>query len=538
MKRALAVCLAAKPRSWTVKGVGRNGEVAGGWRGFGRRTRRTCPPGASAEAEWLVMTNTRSDLRAIAHRAMLERGLAPDFSDAELAEVRTLSRELGPVGTTTRDLRGLAWCSIDNDDSRDLDQLSVAEGLPGGRCRILVAVADVDSRVTRGSAVDDHAQTNTTSVYTDAVIFPMLPEVLSTDITSLNEGEERLALVTDLVVDGDGVVTGSDVYRARVFNQAKLAYNAVGPWLEGTGPAPTKVAAVDGLVDNLRRQDEVAHALRARRRLRGALDLETLEPRATFDGDVVSDLRLEQKNRAKELIEDLMIAANVAVAHFLQQRGCPSFRRVLRSPERWERIVSLAQAHGASLPSRPDAGALEGFLVEQRAKDPVRFPDLSLAVVKLLGRGEYALELPGRGSTEHFGLAVKDYTHSTAPNRRFPDLLTQRLVKAALAGRPVPYGLDELSALAQHCTVQEDAAAKVERQVRKSAAAMLMQRQIGDRFEGIVTGASAKGTWVRLFRPPVEGRVVRGFQGLDVGDRVMVKLVHTDVERGFVDFSH
>ena len=310
------------------------------------------------------------------------------------------------------------------------------------------------------------------------------------------------------------------------------------PWLEGAAPAPAKVAAVAGLADNLRLQDRTAQALRARRQMQGALDLETLEPRAVFDGDAVSDLRLEQGNRAKELIEDFMIAANMANARFLEHKGSPTFRRVLRSPERWERIVALAQAHGASLPPQPDAGALEGFLTEQRRKDPVRFPDLSLSVVKLLGRGEYALELPGQRSAEHFGLAVKDYTHSTAPNRRFPDLLTQRLLKAALTGRPIPYGTDELSALAQHCNVQEDAASKVERQVRKSAAALLMQNQVGNKFEGIVTGASPKGTWVRLFRPPVEGRVVRGFSGLDVGDRVVVKLEHTDVERGFVDFSH
>jgi VacB/RNase II family 3'-5' exoribonuclease len=485
------------------------------------------------------MSTMRNDLRAIAHRAMLDRGLSPDFSAAQIAESRTMTHDVGPTDAAVRDLRAPLWCSIDNDDSRDLDQLSVAEALPGGATKILVAIADVDAKVKQGSVLDQHAAANTTSVYTDAQIFPMLPEVLSTDITSLNEGQARLAIVIELVVDGSGQVTASDVYRATVFNHAKLAYNAVAAWLEGaaTAPAPAKVTAVPGLAENLRLQDRVAQTLRERRHQQGALGLETLEPRAVFEGDAVSDLRLEQKNRAKELIEDFMIAANVATARFLDTKASPSLRRVLRSPERWSRIVELAQTHGARLPAEPDARALEQFLGERRRQDPEHFPDVSLAVVKLLGRGEYAVEVPGQAATEHFGLAVKDYTHSTAPNRRFPDLITQRLLKAALAGRPSPYRVDELATLAQHCTVQEDNAAKVERQVRKSAAALLLQGRIGQTFDAIVTGASAKGTWVRLLRPPVEGRVVHGFQGLDVGDRVTVRLDRTDVQRGFIDFS-
>jgi len=322
-----------------------------------------------------------------------------------------------------------------------------------------------------------------------------------------------------------------------VVNKAKLAYNSVAAWLEGQAQPPAKVAAVAGLADNLRLQDKVAQALRRQRHQHGALELETLEPRAVFEGDAVSDLRLDRQNRAKQLIEDFMVAGNVTAAQFLEKKRFPSVRRVLRSPERWERLVELATTYGARLPAEPDARALEDFLTERRAKDPERFPDVSLAVVKLLGRGEYAVETPGQGPTEHFGLAVRDYTHSTAPNRRFPDLLTQRLVKAALADQPPPYSAGDLAALAQHCTAAEDAATKVERQVRKSAAALLLRSHVGETFEGLVTGASAKGTWVRLLRPPVEGRIVHGEGGLDVGDRVTVKLEHTDVERGFIDFS-
>lgn len=454
-----------------------------------------------------------------------------------MAEARNLDPRVGPLPPAARDLRGLLWASIDNDDSRDLDQLTVAEAISPAATRILIAIADVDAKVKQGSALDHHARTNTTSVYTDARIFPMLPERLSTDITSLNEGQERLAVVVEMVVDGEGQATDGELYRAVVVNRAKLAYNAVGTWLEGTSDPPDPVAAVAGLAENLRLQDRVAQALRQRRHQRGALDLETLEPRAVFQGDEVSDLRLDHPNRAKQLIEDFMVAGNVSTARFLEKKGFPSVRRVLRSPERWERIAELAAIYGTQLPGQPDARALGTFLAERRRSDPERFPDLSLAVVKLLGRGEYALETPGQRATEHFGLAVRDYAHSTAPNRRFPDLLTQRLVKAALADQPPPYPEGDLAVLAQHCTVAEDAAAKVERQVRKSAAAMLLQARIGETFEAFVTGAAAKGTWVRLLQPPVEGRVVRGSEGLDVGDRVTVKLEHTDVERGFIDFS-
>jgi len=480
---------------------------------------------------------SKQELRDIARRAMIRRGLQPEFSPAALAEADAIARAATEVGPSIRDLRGLPWASIDNDDSRDLDQLSVADPIAGGAVRILVAIADVDATVREGSALDGHARTNTTSVYTAAETFPMLPEKLSTDLTSLGEGQERLAIVVDMTIGGDGAVTDSDVYRAVVVNHAKLAYDGVAAWLDGTAPAPPRVSAVPGLDGQLRLQDEVAQRMKGLRARHGALDLETVEARAVFDDGVLTALRPDEKNRAKVLIEDFMIAANGVTARALARKGFPSFRRVLRAPERWARIVELAGTLGEQLPPEPSALALEGFLAKRRRSDPARFPDLSLSVVKLLGSGEYALELPGEQATGHFGLAVQDYTHSTAPNRRFPDLVTQRILKAALAGRAPPYGDDELAALARHCTEQEGNAAKVERQVLKSAAALLLAARVGERFDAIVTGASEKGTWVRVSQPPVEGKVVHGFERLDVGDRLRVELVHTDVEHGYIDFA-
>jgi len=468
---------------------------------------------------------------------MSERGLLPDFSAAALAEADSIRKAAAETGAAIRDLSGLLWASIDNDDSRDLDQLSVAEPLTGGRVKIFVAVADVDAIVNKGSAIDDHARTNTTSVYTAAEIFPMLPEKLSTDLTSLGEGQKRLAIVIEMVVDADGAVSKSTVYRAVVLNRAKLAYDSVAAWLDGTTPPPPKLAAVRGLDEQLHLQDRVAQAMKNLRHRRGALSLETIQTHAVFDGDVLADLLPDEKNRAKELIEDFMIAANGVTAEYLEGKGLSSLRRVLRTPERWERIVALAATLGEHLPTEPSAGALEAFLTKRQQVDATRFPDLALSVVKLLGSGEYVVQLPGQKSDGHFGLAVRDYTHSTAPNRRFPDLLTQRLLKAAIAGRPAAYRDNELDALARHCTEQEDNAAKVERQVRKSAAALLLASRVGERFDALVTGASERGTWVRIVRPSVEGRLVHGFEGLDVGDHVQVELVHTDVERGFIDFA-
>jgi VacB/RNase II family 3'-5' exoribonuclease len=476
-------------------------------------------------------------LRQIARRAMRERNLLPDFSAAALAQANSITAAAPDAGPAIRDLRPLLWASIDNDDSRDLDQLSVAEPLAAGAANVLVAIADVDALVRRGSPIDDHARSNTTSVYTVAQIFPMLPEKLSTDLTSLGEGQERLAIIIDMTIDADGAVTGSDVYRAVVRNHAKLAYNSVAAWLAGTAAAPAALAAVPGLEQQLRIQDRVAQSLKRVRHARGALELDTIEARPVFDGELLTDLRPDENNRAKELIENLMIAANAVSATYLAGRGLPSLRRVLRTPERWQRIVSLAIAVGDRLPAAPSAQALNEFLTRRRHSDPARYPDLSLAIIKLLGRGEYALESPGQKTPGHFGLAASDYTHSTAPNRRFPDVIMQRLLKAALGSQPAAYTEDELRALAAHCTMQEDNAAKVERQLRKSAAALLLSSRIGQRFDAIVTGASDKGTWVRIWAPSAEGKVIKGFDGIDVGDRVRVVLVATNVERGFIDFE-
>lgn len=479
----------------------------------------------------------RAILQSIARRAMLERGLRPDFSAATLAEVDKMHAPTGVNGETVRDLAGLSWASIDNDDSLDLDQLTVAEALPGAKVMIRVAVADVDALVKNGSATDEHARHNTTSIYTAAEIFPMLPERLSTDLTSLNFEEERLAVVVEIVIGADGSLQGSDIYRARVRNHAKLAYNSVAAWLEGNGAVPEEITAVAGLAENLRLQDRAAQSLKSLRRAQGALSLETIEAKPVFDGDQIRDLEVEGKNRAKEIVEDFMIAANGVTARYLAAKEFPSIRRVVRTPKRWDRIVELAREHSFTLPADPDSVALDEFLVTAKAADPLRFPDLSLAVIKLLGAGEYIAELPGATAPGHFGLAVKDYAHSTAPNRRYTDLITQRLLKAAIAGRAAPYSFAELDVLARHFTAQEDAANKVERQVAKSAAALLLQSRVGEQFDAIVTGASPKGTWARLLTIPVEGRVVRGFEGVDVGDRMRVQLSAVDVERGFIDFK-
>ena len=488
------------------------------------------------------MTNTedrqhRSILQRIARRAMMERGLLPDFSVQAIAELDGIHGAVTNVEKSTRDLRNLAWCSIDNDDSLDLDQLTVAEAMPEGAVKILVAIADVEAVVKKQSALDDHAKHNTTSVYTAAQVFPMLPEKLSTDLTSLNFESDRLAIVVEMVIAGDGSLQSSDIYRATVRNHAKLAYNSVGAWLEGVGPMPQAIGSVKGLVENIRLQDRVARKLKSLRHEHGALDLETIEARPVFDGDEIKDLEAEERNEAKDIIEDFMITANGVTARYLAAQKLPSLRRVVRTPKRWDRIIELALEQGFKLPVEPDSKALDEFLISAKSADPLRFPDLCLSVIKLLGAGEYVVELPGGSSAGHFGLAVKDYAHSTAPNRRYPDLITQRLLKAAMAEGPIPYTTDELETLAKHCTENEDAAKKVERQVGKSAAAIVLESRINQRFDAIVTGASAKGTWVRLLHPPVEGRLVSGFEGLDVGHRLRVQLLHTDVERGYIDFK-
>lgn len=480
----------------------------------------------------------RSILQNIAHRAMLERGLLPDFSREALDELEQLPRSATLDSNTIRDRRSLLWASIDNDDSRDLDQLTVARASSEGKVQVMVAIADVDSSVKSGSAIDEHARHNTTSVYTAAEIFPMLPEKLSTDITSLNLNQDRLAIVVEMLISADGSLEDSKIYNAWVRNHAKLAYNSVAAWLERKSDIPEEIAAVQGLAENLQLQDRAAQSMKKLRHLHGALSLETIEAKPVFDGDQINALEIEEKNRAKEIIEDFMIAANGVTARYLSASGFPSIRRVVRTPKRWERIVEIAWVHKYELPANPDSKALEEFLIQEKAADPMRFPDLSLAVIKLLGKGEYVAELPEANAPGHFGLAVKDYGHSTAPNRRYPDLLTQRLLKAALDGKPAPYNKDELDNLAAHCTEAEDAANKVERRVEKSAAALLLESRIGEHFDSIVTGASEKGTWVRLLSVPVEGKLVQGFEGLDVGDQIRVQLTLVDVQRGFIDFRN
>jgi len=494
----------------------------------------------------------RSLLESLARRAMQQYGLEPDFPAAALTEASS-ARATAPDGV--RDLRNLLWSSIDNDESRDLDQLEVCDGGSGSASRVLVAIADVDAFVAQGDAIDGHAQTNTTSVYTAARIFPMLPEALSTDKTSLLPDVDRAAIVIQLDVDAAGLVQQSDVYRAMVRNRAKLTYDEVGAWLEGKGPAPGALAGVGGLEAQLRQQDRIAQALRANRQAQGALDFDRAEIRPVMEGDRIADLKAVAIGRARDLIEDFMIAANGATAAFLAARRSPSLRRVVRTPERWPRIVDLAAERGTALPGEPDARALEAFLKSERQRSPDTFDELSLSVIKLLGRGEYAVDMgtvpradvgtvprvTSKGdspqSSGHFALAVSSYTHSTAPNRRYPDLIMQRLLKAASTGAPPSYGVPELERLAQHCTVQEDAANKVERLVQKAAAALLLSRRIGEEFDGIVTGASPKGTWVRIRQPRVEGKLERGFEGLDVGNRVRVKLISTNPEKGFIDFA-
>ena len=483
-------------------------------------------------------------LERIAYRVMKERGFLPDFSRDALNELEKMQPVDWGTESPMKDLRQLLWASIDNDDSLDLDQLTVAETLPDKTVKILVAVADVDALVRKNSAIDDHARQNTTSVYTAGKTFHMLPEKLSTDLTSLNDHEDRLAIVIEMVISDAGEMLSSDIYRALVRNHAKLVYNSVGAWLEGKGSMPEgkgsmpeAVAVVPGLAENLRVQDRVAQRLKARRHEHGALDLQTLEARPVFAGEEIQDLRVDERNRAKEIIEDFMIAANGVTAGFLRGAKVPSLRRMVRSPKRWGRIVEIAAQHNSQLPAEPDSTALASFLVAQKAADPLRFPDLSLSVIKLLGPGEYVVESPEEAVPGHFGLAVKDYTHSTAPNRRFPDLITQRILKAALAGSPVSYSREELVGLARHCTEKEDDANKVERLVAKSAAAMLLASRIGDQFDAICTGAADKGTWVRIFHPPTEGRLLYGYEGVDVGSRLKVQLIHTDIEKGFIDFK-
>jgi VacB/RNase II family 3'-5' exoribonuclease len=478
------------------------------------------------------------NLRARARQAMAERGFHPDFP-AETARELDALKQHPPAANApvARDLRELLWSSIDNDTSRDLDQVEYAEKLPDGSTRLLIGIADVDSFVPRGSRIDVHAGSETTSVYTGVATFPMLPVELSTDATSLVAEQERLSVVTELHVSEAGESACQDIYLARLRNRAKLAYSSTGAWLEGTGPMPQAVAAVPGMEAQIRLQQEISVRLRRLRKEHGALTFGSVEATPVLDNGGVKDLRVTPHTVASDIIESFMVAANVGMAEYLKQRGALAIRRVVKTPKRWDRIQAIAMQFNTRLPDTPDPRALSEFLAARKAAAPEHFPELSLSIVKLLGPGEYIVESPGAEHEGHFGLAVHDYTHSTAPNRRYTDLITQRLLKSVLGRATAPYPETELSQIATHCTEREDAARKVERFMRKVCAASLLSGRIGEVFDGIVTGAAPKGTYVRLLKFPAEGRVIRGERGIDVGDKVQVKLVAVDVNNGFIDFE-
>ncbi|MBU3613242.1 RNB domain-containing ribonuclease [Polynucleobacter sp. MG-27-Goln-C1] len=480
--------------------------------------------------------NQREELDRIAVGVMIIRGLEPNFSSKVDEQLKEFTGPARDTGAFYRDLSNLLWCSIDNDDSRDLDQITVTEQMPDGGIKLYVAIADVDALVKMDSPVDDHAFINTRSVYTSARIFPMLPTKLSNDLTSLNPHEDRLAMVCEMHFSKHAEMLSSSIYMAKVRNQSQLAYDAVSAWLEDKGPMPDGVKRISGLESQLKAQDELAQKLRVLRHEKGSLEFDIFQPRASFVNDEIAEISQQAHNRARQLIEEFMIATNGCTSRFLAEAGIYSMRRVVRSPERWLRIVQVAADRGYKLPKEPDSQALEVFLAKEHRSDPVRFPDLSLIIVKLMGSGEYIVEKPKGHAVGHFGLAVSDYMHSTAPNRRYPDLITLRLIKSVLFGQKPPYSTDELKALALHCTIQEDVSKRVERQVRKSEAALLLSSRIGQYFDGIVSGANEKDTWVRIFNPPVEGKLVHSSKDLTVGHLVRVKLIYTHVERGFIDF--
>ncbi len=478
---------------------------------------------------------TLLDLQATAKEVMMQYGFEPDFPPQVSEQLSTLKQQQPPDGSDLRDLRNLLWSSIDNDTSRDLDQIEVAEPASNGDVKIMVGIADVDAFVPRQTPIDQHAARETTTVYTGVRNFPMLPEDLCTGASSLLENQDRLSVVIEFVVDPVGNLKSPQVYRALVRNQAQLQYNSVGAWLEGTAAAPAKVAASSNLQSQLKLQDDVAQRLKNQRFRHGALNLQTDETRPLVLNDQVVDVVKQQKNRATELIEDFMVAANGVVARLLD--NVSSLRRIVRTPKRWDRIVQLAATKGEKLPAQPDSKALNDFLLRRKAADPDHFAAVSLAVIKLIGPGEYVLERAGDTAPGHFGLAVQDYTHSTAPNRRFADVVTQRLIKAMLAGQKNPYSDDELTAIAADCTQKEDAARKVEREMAKRLAAIVMQKRIGEVFDAIVTGVTDHGTFVRVMQPHIEGLLAQGQHGLDVGDKLRAKLIRTDPRKGYIDFA-
>lgn len=488
------------------------------------------------------MTNQNSnhskiDFEALAKQSLAAHGFKPGFGpevEQQLGELRAHPPAV-QASDVIRDMRKLLWSSIDNDTSRDLDQLEYAEQLPNGDIRVYIAVADVDAYVAKGTPIDKHAADQTSTLYTGVTIFPMIPEELSTGETSLLENQDRLAIVVQYDVTCGGEIHDSSIYRAVVNNKAQLAYPSVGAWLEGRGEAPPKVAASAELQAQLKLQDKAAQCLRAERYEHGALTIEGNEVQPiTKKGEIIG-IEDHEKNRATELIEDFMIAANETVAEFLLD--VPSIRRIVKTPKRWDRIGALAAESGTKLPAEPDSKALNDFLTARLAADPDHFADISLAVVKLMGPGEYILEKPGETMEGHFGLAVRDYAHSTAPNRRFADVITQRLIKAKLAHTAQPYSADELDAIAKHLTEREDATRKVEREMSKRLTAIAMVHHIGEVYDGIVTGVNEHGTFVRVLKPHMEGLLIQGQHGADVGDRLRAKLVSADPQRGYIDFT-
>lgn len=482
------------------------------------------------------MNNTPINLKERAHQAMLDAGFRPDFPPEVLQEVRQ-PVPAPSAGNGARDLRSLLWSSIDNDSSRDLDQVEYVEKLPDGGIRLLIGIADVSASVPRGSATDKQAAFETTSVYTGVATYPMLPSELSTNLTSLLDAQDRLSIVMDLHILASGEVQSGETYPALLRNHAKLAYKSTGAWLEGRGPMPAPIASTPGMEAQLRLQREVSDSLRGLRKQNGALTFSSEEATPVVQNGEVKDLEVTGHNVAEDIIESFMVAANVAMAKHLKEKGALSIRRVVRTPRRWDRIQEIGAQFGVKLPTTPDPRALSDFLDQRKTADPIHFPDLSLSVIKLLGPGEYIVENPGAEHEGHFGLAAHDYTHSTAPNRRYADLVTQRLIKAIAAPEPKPYTEAELSDIAARCTEREDAARKVERLMRKVCAASLLSRRIGEVFDGIITGAAPKGIYVRLRKFPAEGRVTCGMKGIDVGDRVKVRLVSVDVAQGFIDFD-
>ncbi|MBV9216286.1 MAG: RNB domain-containing ribonuclease [Acidobacteria bacterium] len=472
-----------------------------------------------------------------AYEAMTENGFEPEFSPQVLEQIKQIQAESPPSTHGVRDMRDLLWSSIDNESSRDLDQIEWAEQLDNGDIHVLVGIADVDARVAKDSPVDKHAAKNTVTVYTESKIFPMMPEELSTDITSLNQGVDRLAIVADMTVKANGDVPESTFYRAIVNNKAKLAYEDIGPWLDGQSADLEKIVATPGLTEQLQLQQKAAERLLAYREAKGALNFESIESAAVVEDGEIKGIKSVQENGARKLIENLMVAANVEMAEFLENHNCASLRRVVKVPLHWDGIVKIAAGFGATLPAEPDQPALASFLDQRRSADPDHYPDLSLSIIKLIGSGEYVVQRPGEDAGGHFGLAVRDYAHSTAPNRRYTDIVVQRLVKSVIARSPARYTPEELDAIAEHANLQEKAARKVERKMRKIVAATVMKRHIGETFQAIVTGDTAAGVFARILRPPVDGRIVQGERSVHIGDKVNVRLLSANPNNGFIDFA-